>query len=34
VLCAGCNKALGCVRDSPETLRQLATYLESNVSFN
>lgn len=27
-LCSGCNLALGNVRDSPETLRKLADYLE------
>lgn len=28
-LCHHCNVALGCVRDNPETLRKLASYLEN-----
>lgn len=30
LLCRGCNAALGLVKDSPETLRKLALYLEQN----
>ena len=29
LLCAGCNIAIGTVKENPETLRQLAEYLES-----
>lgn len=28
LLCQGCNKALGFIKDSPDTARRLATYLE------
>ncbi len=30
LLCSGCNLALGHVRDNPQTLRDLATYLEAS----
>lgn len=31
VLCRGCNMSLGSTKDSPQTLRALADYLESGV---
>ena len=31
LLCAGCNIALGNVKENPQTLRNLAKYLESNL---
>lgn len=33
-LCYGCNVALGQVKDNPETLRALASYLEGNMKNN
>lgn len=30
VLCGGCNRGLGCAKDSPEILRKMAAYLEAN----
>lgn len=30
VLCGGCNRGLGCAKDSPELLRAMADYLEAH----
>ena len=30
ILCAGCNTALGMIKDNPDTLRNLAEYLEAS----
>lgn len=32
LLCSGCNHAVGKVRDSPDTLRRLADYLDRNTT--
>lgn len=34
LLCQGCNLALGGSKDDPNTLRNLADYLENNNAFN
>jgi hypothetical protein len=33
VICDPCNRALGCVRDNPNTLRGLAEYLEDRKFY-
>jgi hypothetical protein len=32
LLCTGCNKALGCVKDNPDVLIKLAGYIERSTS--
>ncbi len=34
ILCAHCNRAIGLLRDDPQTIRQAAAYLEENCGGN